>query len=89
MGSHFRLAIFWALQKVVKEKMGCGGEGSRFRGMTARAKEKRPRGHVAYAVREIFKTASKGAQNGTLYPGNERCLQNSAFITFDNSPYFS
>src|ERR1700744_2251491 len=30
-------------------------------------------GHVAYAVQEVSKTVSKGDQNGTLCPGNERC----------------
>ena len=43
--------------------MGGWGQSSRFR-LT---------GHVAYAVQEVSKTASKEAQNGTLCPGNERC----------------
>jgi hypothetical protein len=30
-------------------------------------------GHVAYAVQEVSKTASKGAQNGSHCPGNECC----------------
>jgi hypothetical protein len=28
---------------------------------------------VVYAVQEGSKTASKGAQNGSYYPGNDRC----------------
>jgi hypothetical protein len=36
------------------------------------SQEKAAHGHVAYAVQEASKAASKGAQNGTLCPGNER-----------------
>jgi hypothetical protein len=37
------------------------------------SREKAAHGHVAYAVQEVSKRASKRAQNGTLCPGNERC----------------
>jgi hypothetical protein len=37
------------------------------------SQEKAAHGHVVYAVQEVSKTASKGAQNGSYCPGNERC----------------
>jgi hypothetical protein len=37
------------------------------------SQEKAAHGHVVYAVQEMSKTASKGAQNGSHCPGNERC----------------
>ena len=48
-----------------------GGQQISWR-LTAQAQEKAAHGHVAYAVQEVSKTASKEAQNGTLCPGNER-----------------
>jgi hypothetical protein len=38
------------------------------------SQEKAAHGHVVYAVQEVSKTASKGAQNGSHCPGNERCV---------------
>src|SRR5271154_2925658 len=37
------------------------------------SQEKAAHGHVVYALREVSKTASKGAQNSSHCPGNERC----------------
>ena len=37
------------------------------------SQEPAARGHVAYVVQKSSKTASKGAQNGSQCPGNERC----------------
>jgi hypothetical protein len=59
--------------------LGGGGRGQQISWhLTARAKEKAAHGHVAYAVQEVSKTASKGAQNGTLCPRNERCAVEDA-----------
>ena len=57
----------------MKERVGCFGGGKREWHLTATSQEKAAHGHVTYAVQEVSKTASKGAQNGTLCPGNERC----------------
>ena len=35
---------------------------------------------VVYAVQEVSKTASKGAQNGSYCPGNERCAVDFASV---------
>jgi hypothetical protein len=42
-------------------------------GIDCTSQEKAGPGHVAFAVSEVSKTASKGAQNGSYCPGNERC----------------
>jgi hypothetical protein len=70
VGSHFGLAIFWA--KVVKERVG-RGRAADFVAFDCASQEKAAHGHVVYAVQEVSKTASKGAQNGSYCPGNERC----------------
>jgi hypothetical protein len=58
--------------KVVKERVGWG-RAADFVAFDCTCQEKLAYGHVAYAVQEVSKTASKEAQNGTLCPGNERC----------------
>jgi hypothetical protein len=37
------------------------------------SQEKAAHGHVLWVVQEMPKTASKGAQNSSQGPGNERC----------------
>jgi hypothetical protein len=65
------------LQRVVKERVGCE-EGSQISWhFDCTSQEKAAHGHVTYAVQEVSKTASKGVQNGTLCPGNERCAAKS------------
>jgi hypothetical protein len=54
-----------------------GGRAADFVAFDCMSQEKAAHGHVAYAVQEVSKTASKGAQNGTLCPGNERCVVES------------
>jgi len=44
--------------------------------------QKPAHGHVVSAVQEVFKTASKGGQNGSHCPGNERCeVDDSYFVS--------
>jgi hypothetical protein len=60
--------------KVVKKRVSRG----RAADFVGTSQEKAAHGHVAYAVQEVS-TASKGAQNGTLCPGNERCAVDKVF----------
>ena len=54
---------FGPCKEVVKERVA----------FDCTSQEKAAHGHVVYAVQEVSKTASKGAQNGSHCPGNERC----------------
>jgi hypothetical protein len=70
--------------KVVKERVG-EGRAADFVAFDCTSQEKAAHGHVAYAVQEVSKTVSKGAQNGTLCPGNERCAQTAIENTHNSA----
>jgi hypothetical protein len=66
---------------VVKERVDGGGGQQISWAFDCTSQEKAAHGHVVYVVQEVSKTASKGAQNGTYYPGNERCGVESSKAT--------
>ena len=50
-----------------------GRRAADFVAFDCKSQEKAAHGHVVYAVQVVSKTASKGLQNGSHCPGNERC----------------
>ena len=50
-----------------------GRSAADFVAFDCKSQEKAAHGHVVYAVQVVSKTASKGLQNGSHCPGNERC----------------
>lgn len=55
-----------------------GGGGSRFRGIRLHGPRKKAHGYVVHTIQGTSKMVSKGAENGSYYPGNEpRCAVES------------
>ena len=50
-----------------------GGGAADFVAFDCTCQAKAAHGHVVHGVQEVSKTASKGAENGSQCPGNERC----------------
>jgi hypothetical protein len=83
MGGYFRLAIFWTCKSGESEGRS-GGGGADFMVFDCTSQDPTAHGPIAYRVQKSSKTASKGAQNGSICPGNERC---PVEFEIDDSPW--